>query len=285
MKRMSRLLAVGQLTSTSNVNQNFKSCAVLVEKAISRGCSLLCLPEAFDYISTSSAQSLELAQDLESELMTGYRNLAKQGIWLSLGGWHEKIQDNETHFYNTHIIIDDKGELRSSYRKLHLFDVDIPNGPVLKESNNTKQGELLEVCPSPVGNLGLSICYDLRFPEQYIALTKMGAEVLLVPAAFTLTTGKDHWEVLLRARAIENQCYVAAAAQIGKHNEKRESFGHAMIIDPWGRVVACCSDRTDQIAVAEIDLDYIKDVRTRMPVYQHRRSEIYGDVENQVNHT
>jgi predicted amidohydrolase len=128
-----------------------------------------------------------------------------------------------------------------------------------------------------VGKLGLSICYDLRFPEQYVALTKLGAEVLLIPAAFTATTGKAHWETLLRARAIENQCYVAAAAQYGVHNIRRHSHGEAMIIDPWGAVVARCSDGVG-IAVADVDLDYLADVRGRIPCPQHRRPEVYGDV-------
>ncbi len=174
-------------------------------------------------------------------------------------------------------MINAKGELVDVYRKIHPFDVDIPGGPRLLESKATIGGQKLVVSDTPIGQVGLTICYDLRFAEQYLALTKLGAQVMLVPAAFTLPTGKEHWEALLRARAIETQCYVAAAAQRGTHNSRRESYGHAMIIDPWGSVVAQCTDRED-IAVAEIDLDYVASVRTRMPVFEHRHPSIYGTV-------
>jgi len=147
---------------------------------------------------------------------------------------------------------------------------------VLQESKSTKAGDSLTVVQSPCGKLGLTVCYDLRFPEIYSSYRTHGnAEVLLVPSAFTSATGKAHWEPLLKARAIENQCYVIAAAQIGKHNPKRESHGNAMIVDPWGKVVACCSDKKG-IAVAEIDLDYLDSVRASMPVFNHKRPDLFG---------
>lgn len=155
---------------------------------------------------------------------------------------------------------------------MHLFDVDVPNGPVLMESRTTAPGDKLVVCDSPAGRLGLTVCYDLRFPEVYQALTwAMGAKVLLVPSAFTKVTGAAHWELLLRARAVECQAYVIAAAQAGKHNEKRESYGHSLIVDPWGVVVGRLDDpQATGIAVAELDFDALEAVRQKMPIEQHR---------------
>ncbi|KAL9259386.1 Deaminated glutathione amidase, chloroplastic/cytosolic-like protein [Drosera capensis] len=170
--------------------------------------------------------------------MKQYCSLARDsGIWLSLGGFQEKGSDD------------------SQYRKIHLFDVDVPGGMVYKESSFTEAGEDIVALDTPVGRLGLTVCYDLRFPEIYEHLRfHHQAQVLLVPSAFTKITGQAHWEILLRARAIETQCYVIAAAQAGKHNQKRESFGDSLIIDPWGTVV----DRLSTgIAVAEIDFSHV----------------------------
>lgn len=157
--------------------------------------------------------------------MTHCRALAKRfGMWLSLGGLHERPEgeiDSTTKMFNSHFIVDSAGDVRARYQKVHLFDVSIPGGPVLNESSGTEAGNEMVVVDSPVGRLGLATCYDLRFPELFQGLTRAGAQILLVPSAFTAATGKDHWEVLLRARAIENQCYVIAAAQVGRHNEKR----------------------------------------------------------------
>lgn len=275
-----RTLAVGQMCATGDVEENFGTCERLVKKAAARGANMLSLPECFAFIGEKDTDLLDFAQPIESPLVERYRMLAKDhGIWLSLGGLQEKV-DGLPKAANAHLVIDAEGTLVSVYRKIHLFDVDIPGGPRLLESKATVGGEKLVVTDTPVGKVGLSVCYDLRFAEQYLALTQMGAQVLLIPAAFTLPTGKEHWEPLLRARAIETQCYVAAAAQRGRHNSRRESYGHAMIVDPWGSIVAQCSDRED-IAVAEIDLDYVDNVRKRMPVFEHRRPAIYGSVRPQ----
>ncbi|KAK9838603.1 hypothetical protein WJX84_002309 [Apatococcus fuscideae] len=162
--------------------------------------------------------------------------------------------------------------MRATYRKVHLFDVEVENGPVLMESRSTTPGTQLVACDSPAGRLGLTICYDLRFPEVYQALTfQHAAQILLVPSAFTKLTGEAHWELLLRARAVECQCFVIAAAQAGRHNEKRESYGHSIIIDPWGRVVGKLDDPTTTgVAIAELDMQELQRVRQRMPIQQHR---------------
>jgi predicted amidohydrolase len=272
---MPELIAVGQMTATSDIDENHATCSRLAQDAKRRGASLLCLPENFAFIGEKLTDARAIAGPLDGELFGRFAALAREnGLWISFGGFQEKRPGEERH-HNAHVLVDNQGAIQSAYRKVHLFDIEIPDGPVLKESSAVAPGEELIVAKSPVGPLGLSICYDLRFAEQYLKLAKAGAQVLLVPAAFTLTTGKDHWETLLRARAIETQCYVAAAAQTGRHNAKRESWGHASIIDPWGKVLASCGEG-DGVAVAEVDLDYLARVRASMPVWEHRRDDIYS---------
>ena len=191
---------------------------------------------------------------------------------MSLGGYPESV--GQTHPFNTHLIVNPEGHIETTYRKAHLFDVTLPSGQELKESNGIQPGNALVSYSSPFGTMGLSVCYDLRFPEHYLALRQLGAEILLIPAAFTTPTGMAHWETLLRARAIENQCYVIAAAQVGRHNKNRHSYGHAMIINPWGTVIAQVPGK-EGIAMATIDLNTVHDIRNRMPVMAHRRPELY----------
>ncbi|PRW59651.1 nitrilase 2 isoform A [Chlorella sorokiniana] len=265
-------VAVAQMTSGSSTDANFLTVSRLAQDAVAQGCKMLFLPENVSFLGTSFTESLAIAEPLDGPLMQRYRQLAASlGLWLSLGGFQEKGPDSE-HLYNCHVIIDDRGSIVASYRKIHLFNVDVPGGPVLMESRFTAAGDRLAACDSPAGRLGLSVCYDLRFPELYQRLAwDMGAQVLLVPSAFTVATGKAHWEVLLRARAIETQCYVIAAAQAGRHNEKRESYGHSLIIDPWGAVVGRLEDPlATGIAVADIDLRQLAGIRERMPVQEHR---------------
>lgn len=236
------------------------------------------LPECFDHVGESKKQSIELAETLDGPLLARYKQLAQSNsIYLSLGGFHEKSsEENVSRVYNSHIVIDNTGSVVSIYRKIHLFDIDVAGGVQLRESDYTIPGN--EIClpvDTPVGKVGLGICYDLRFPEFSLSLTKAGAEILTYPSAFTQTTGMAHWEPLLRSRATECQCYVIAAAQTGRHNPKRSSYGHAMVVDPWGCVVACCSDGVG-MTLAEINLDYIKKIRLEMPVWEHRRTELYS---------
>jgi len=192
--------------------------------------------------------------------------------------------------YNTHVIIDEKGQIKSFYHKIHLFDVSIPGKVNLQESKTTAPGQKLVVCDdSPIGKLALTICYDMRFPEMYVELVQRGgAEVILVPSAFTVPTGLAHWHTLLRARAIESQCFVIAAAQVGRHNEKRKSYGHSLAYDPWGELLVDAGGyenddkdsggdelspvKTPSIVTCDIDLDLVASVRERMPIQQHRRS-------------
>ncbi|XP_015942307.1 deaminated glutathione amidase, chloroplastic/cytosolic [Arachis duranensis] len=266
-------VAAAQMTSINDLAANFATCSRLVKEAASAGAKLLCFPEAFSYVGAKDGDSVSIAEPLNGPLMIKYCSLARESsIWLSLGGFQEKGSDDE-HLCNTHVVVDDTGEIRSSYRKIHLFDVDVPGGRVYKESRFTEAGKDVVAVDSPIGRLGLTVCYDLRFPEIYQLLRfQHGAQVLLVPSAFTKVTGEAHWEILLRARAIENQCYVIAAAQAGKHNEKRESYGDTLIIDPWGTVVGRLPDRLSTgIAVADIDLSLVDSVREKMPIAKQRK--------------
>ncbi|XP_051865784.1 deaminated glutathione amidase [Pristis pectinata] len=275
------LIGVCQLTSTADKEHNFRQCRQLVREGAARGVRMLFLPEAFDHIAPSTEETLHLADSLQGELVGRYRQLAREtGLWLSLGGFHERGPDwaQDRRIYNTHLLLDDSGQTAGLYRKTHLFDVDLPGQVSLKESSFTIPGPRIEPpVTTPIGKIGLAICYDLRFPEISRALADAGAEILTFPSAFTLTTGMAHWEPLLRSRAIETQCYVVAAAQTGRHNDRRSSFGHSMVVDPWGCVVAQCGQGPG-LCCAEIDLDYLQRVRRQMPVIQHRRHDLYRTV-------
>lgn len=271
-------VGVVQMTSTPDKEATFAQLSALVERAKLRGAQMIFVPECADYISENRTQAVELAEPFDGQIVHQYRQLAsKLKVWLSVGGYHEKPTTGDvSRIFNTHLMIDDQGDIKGVYRKIHLFDVEVPGGPVLRESEYVQPGTKIEPpVATPVGNVGMAICYDMRFPEMATALCCQGAEILTYPSAFTVPTGMAHWETLLRCRAIENQCYVIAAAQVGKHTSKRSSYGHAMVIDPWGCVLAECHDKAD-VCVAEIDLDLLKRRRLEMPVMAHKRPDLYG---------
>eukprot|EP01113_Clastostelium_recurvatum_P008660 TRINITY_DN14112_c0_g1_i1.p1 TRINITY_DN14112_c0_g1~~TRINITY_DN14112_c0_g1_i1.p1 ORF type:complete len:318 (-),score=70.45 TRINITY_DN14112_c0_g1_i1:129-1082(-) len=287
MATLPRRIGAAQMCSTSDKDANFKACEELCAAAKSKGVQLLCLPECFAFIGNGQMMhTWNNAEPLSGPSMQRYKDLARtHNMWLSLGGFHELLQDRPavipddpvdapSKISNTHVIVNSDGDVVQVYRKMHLFDINIPGGPVMRESRLVEGGTLLETCDSPVGKLGLSVCYDVRFPDVYISLALQGARVLLVPSAFTATTGKAHWHTLLKARAIENQCYVVAAAQYGWHHSKRESYGHTIIIDPWGDVVDEINEGPGVIT-CDINEDFIQEMRTRMPVWQHRRPHLY----------
>ncbi|KAL8093291.1 deaminated glutathione amidase, chloroplastic/cytosolic isoform X1 [Apium graveolens] len=266
-------VAAAQMTSINDLAANFSTCSRLVKEAASAGAKMICFPENFSYVGAADGDSLKIAEPLDGPIMKGYCSLARESsMWLSLGGFQEKGSD-DAHLRNTHVLIDNAGNIKSTYSKMHLFDVDVPGGAVFKESSFTEAGKKIVALDSPFGRLGLTVCYDLRFPEIYQQLRfHHGAQVLLVPSAFTKVTGEAHWEILLRARAIETQCYVIAAAQAGKHSEKRESFGETLIIDPWGSVIGRLPDRVSTgLAVADIDFSLLGSVREKMPISKHRK--------------
>ncbi|KAI8099935.1 carbon-nitrogen hydrolase [Halteromyces radiatus] len=272
------LAAIGQFCASSIIETNKIACCQLMKKAAQQGAKMLFLPEASDFISETKEQAYSLTESIDqSSFIQGLRKAAQiERIWVSVG-IHEKCTSDPQRIYNTHVVIDDQGQITSKYQKIHLFDVDIKGGPRLMESDSTKAGENINIpIKSPLGVLGLQICYDLRFAELSIQQRRQGAHILTFPSAFTVKTGMAHWETLLRARAIETQCYVIASAQIGQHNQKRISYGNSMIVDPWGTVLARCPDLTEPtLALASIDLDYLNKIRTEMPVMNHRRNDIY----------
>jgi predicted amidohydrolase len=272
--------AAVQMTSTSDEAANWENARRLIERAAARGARLVATPENTPYLGPHD-QKAARAEPLDGPTVGRFAELAgRLGIHLLLGSFAER-SDEPARCYNTSVLLGPGGEVLAVYRKLHLFDVDVPGGVRFAESATCKPGDLggpadpghgLAVAETPVGRLGLTICYDLRFAELYRRLADLGADVLAVPSAFTLATGKDHWEPLLRARAIENQCYVLAPAQHGRHDDGglRESYGHAMIVDPWGLPVAVASDGPG-LALAEIDLELVARVRRAIPVRSHRR--------------
>eukprot|EP00057_Strongylocentrotus_purpuratus_P033107 XP_790158.2 PREDICTED: nitrilase homolog 1 [Strongylocentrotus purpuratus] len=270
------VVAVCQITATEDKVKTHDSCRRVVETACKMGAKMVFLPEACDYIQRSPAESVEYAEDINGPTISAFKQLARDHkVWLSIGGFHEKDPENDLKMLNTHVILDENGDVISKYSKTHLFSVDIKGQVRLDERDCTSPGKtIVPPVNTPVGKVGLGICYDLRFPEFSMTLTKQGAEILTFPSAFTIPTGMAHWEPLLRSRAIENQCYVIAAAQTGKHNDKRASYGHAMIVDPWGAVIAQCSEG-EGVAVAQIDPDYLQKIRTSMPVWNHRRNDLY----------
>ena len=265
------LAAVVQLNGSSNVERNFAQLEELVSRAARYGASLVATPENTNFLGPH-ADKVRLAEPLDGA--TGQRLSAiatRHGVHLLVGSVNENSAEAER-CYNTSVLYGPDGARLASYRKLHLFDVDVADGVRFKESKTTVPGDHPTVVSTALGTLGLSICYDLRFPELYRRLCDDGAQILTVPSAFTLMTGKDHWETLLRTRAIENQAYVLAPAQWGHHDDEglRHSYGHAMIVDPWGHVVARASDGVG-LALAEIDLDLVTKVRRGMPMSEHRR--------------
>ncbi|XP_069797262.1 deaminated glutathione amidase [Narcine bancroftii] len=275
------LIGVCQLSSTGDKKHNFRECERLVREGVERGACMLFLPEAFDYIASSTEETLQLAETLEGEVVQRYCQLAREtGVWLSLGGFHERGPDweRDRRIYNTHLLLNEAGQIAGLYRKAHLFDVDLKGHVSLNESSFTIPGPQIEPpVATPIGKIGLTICYDLRFPEISLALAAAGAEVLTFPSAFTVTTGMAHWEPLLRSRAIETQSYVVAAAQTGRHNVGRSSYGHSLVVDPWGCVLAQCGQGPG-LCCALIDLDYLCQLRRQMPLAQHRRRDLYGAV-------
>ncbi|KRZ25351.1 Nitrilase and fragile histidine triad fusion protein NitFhit, partial [Trichinella pseudospiralis] len=270
-------VAICQTLSTEDKQHNWKQCENLIRLAKIKNAKMIFLPECFDYVATSKSKSIELAEKENGVYIDQYRMLARElKVWLSLGGFHEKSDDSDVRVYNTHLIIDDHGNTVTKYRKVHLFDVDIPGDKSIRESSYTIAGNNLQLpVQTPIGRLFVSTCYDIRFPELSCLARQFGAEVLCYPSAFTVSTGMAHWEVLVRSRAIDSQCYVIAAAQCGKHNDRRSSYGHAMVVDPWGTVLAQCSTNAPSLAVCDLDLDFENSVRKQFPTQNNRRTDLY----------
>lgn len=259
--------AVIQMTSTPDLDHNLAEAEGFVRAAAREGARWIGLPENFSFFGPEAQrrqQAAAIAARSEAFLLQTARTL---GVWILGGGHPAPAPDGRT--YNRSVLVGPEGTA-ATYDKIHLFDVDLPDQPY-RESDHTAPGSSTVIAEAGgCGRIGLSICYDLRFPELYRDLSAQGAEILAVPAAFTAYTGPDHWMPLLRARAIENTCFVVAPAQCGTHFQNRATHGHAAILDPWGTVLADAGDHPGW-AVAEMDPNRLREVRTRIPSLRHRR--------------
>jgi predicted amidohydrolase len=263
------VVAVAQLTSRQSVRENLATCRALAEEAKGRGAHLVTFPENAPFLGRE-ADRLSVAEPVEGSVVEAFRSMARELELAVLVGSVAETGPDPGHSYNTSLLIAPSGAIVATYRKIHLFDVEVEGAPPFLESSTVAAGSELVVADFMGAKVGFSVCYDLRFAELYRSLRNRGAEVMFVPAAFTERTGRDHWEVLLRARAIENQCYVVAPNQTGLHLKGRVSYGRSMIIDPWGIVIAQAGDG-EGIAVAEIDLARVRAVRAKMPCFDHVR--------------
>jgi len=263
-------VAAVQLCSQADVAENLERCRELCRRARARGAELVLLPENFAFFGPETDKR-ELAEPLEQSRIVGaLREMARENAVTVVGGGFPELSADPARPHNTLVVVAPDGSLVASYRKLHLFDVELGDSGTYSESAATSPGSAVVVVEVGGFKLGLSICYDLRFPELYRALSEQGAEVLLVPAAFTLHTGKDHWHVLLRARAIEAQAFVVAAAQQGLHPRNRTTYGHSLVVDPWGTVIAEASDGVGLVC-ATLERNRLESVRRSLPALSHRR--------------
>jgi len=251
---------------------NSQNLVSAIEQAANGGAEMLFTPEMSGLLDRDIDRARQNVRNAgEDPVLAACRVAAKRtGVWLHLGSLAVTAEDGK--FANRGFVIDSDGEIRASYDKIHLFDVDLPTGESWRESNVYRGGsEAVVVDGTPVGRLGLTICYDLRFPALFQSLTDAGAQVVSVPAAFTVPTGKAHWEILLRARAIEAGVFVVAAAQCGRHEDGRDTYGHSLLVDPWGTILVEMGEQVG-IAFGEVDPRKVDEVRSRIPAIRHRRA-------------
>jgi predicted amidohydrolase len=266
--------AMIQMRSGLTPGGNIDEAGRMIGEAKTAGADYVLTPEMTNILAATREQlfAAVLEEDVDPSLAT-FRELARKlGIYVHIGSLAIKISPDRA--ANRSFLIDPKGEIAARYDKIHMFDVDLAGGESYRESRNYRPGELAVLADLPWGRLGLTVCYDLRFPALYRALAEGGATMLAIPSAFTKQTGEAHWHVLIRARAIENGCFVFAAAQGGKHENGRDTYGHSLIVDPWGRILAE-GGTEPAVIMAEIDPAEVASARARIPSLQHgRRFEI-----------
>jgi predicted amidohydrolase len=265
-------IAIYQAQSGIEPSANAQALVGAVREAAAGEAAMLFTPEMSGMLDRDRGRALGKARrEEDDEVLAAVRAAAADaGIWVHLGSLALKGEGDK--LVNRGFVIDAKGEIRARYDKIHLFDVDLPTGESWRESAMYEGGGKAVVVPdTPVGKLGLTICYDLRFPELFQRLSEAGAEVIAVPAAFTVPTGRAHWQVLMRARAIEAELFIVAAAQAGHHEDGRDTYGHSLVADPWGELVLEMGGEPG-LAFAEMELARINEVRARIPVHQHRRA-------------
>lgn len=268
-------VAALQMTSGVDVEANVDAALRLVERAADRGATYIQLPEYFNYLGpakgfTTAAESVPGPTTRRLATVAASRR-----VTIHIGSLLER-SDDPGRCYNTGVVLGPTGEIAATYRKAHLFDIDLPDQVVHRESDSIRPGDRLVVCDLEGFRLGVSICFDLRFPELYRSLALAGATVIAIPAAFNAVTGAAHWEVLVRARAIENHAFVVAAAQVGTTDDGIATYGHSLIVDPWGEVVAESREFGEDVLVAEVDVTEAVRRRGQIAVLQLRKPELYG---------
>jgi predicted amidohydrolase len=274
--RMKKIRAAAvQMDSRDDKKLNLEKARDLIEKAVSQGAQIVGLPEYFNFVGPDE-RKFEEAEPIPGPTTDFLSSLAaKHHLWLQGGSITERVEGHQK-LFNTTVFFNPKGEPIARYRKIHLLEIAVKNGVELRESDTKEPGEEIVICETDLGKVGLSICYDMRFPEVYRIMALNGAVIIFVSADFALYTGKDHWEPILRTRAIENQCFLIAPAQIGikPYVPPFPTYGRSMIIDPWGTVIAKAPD-TETCIVAELDMDYLETLRQQLPALKTRRPQTY----------
>lgn len=266
-------LALYQARTGIDPGDNAAELTRAVREAAAAGAAILFTPEMSGLLDQDKARAAaHLRTEDEDPVLRAVRDTAAEaGICVHLGSL-ALLGGEGGRLVNRGFVIDAKGGIAARYEKIHLFDVDLATGESWRESAAYAPGERAVVADTPVGRLGLSICYDLRFAGLFAALSEAGAEILSIPAAFTVPTGEAHWHVLIRARAIENACFAVAAAQSGHHEDGRRTYGHSLVVDPWGRVLLDMGNAEREVGFAEMDPAQLVEVRKRLPVLRHRRA-------------
>lgn len=265
-------IALFQAQTGIDPDKNAEGLVARVHEAAAGGAAMLFTPEMSGLLDKDRARAVRhLHHQSDDPVLAAVRAAAKEaGLWVHLGSL-ALLAESGDKLVNRGFVIDAVGEIRATYDKIHLFDVDLPTGESWRESAAYERGARAVVVETPVGALGLSICYDLRFAGLYAALTNEGANILTIPAAFTVPTGDAHWHVLMRARAIEAGCFVVAAAQVGQHEDGRVTYGHSLVVDPWGKVLLDLGGEGPGLGYADVDQAAVEEVRSRLPAIWHRR--------------
>lgn len=265
-------IAAIQLDSKANKGENLDKIERMIAEAALQNVKLISLPEVMNIIAEDNApEAVESIPGYTTDRLVAMAK--KYGMWIHGGSIREENNGHKP--YNTTVLISSAGEMITKYRKIHLFDVEIDGGPNIKESDRIKAGSEIVTAKTELGTLGFSICYDIRFPEIYRLMALSGAQVIFTPANFTYTTGEAHWESILRCRAIENGCYIVAAAQCGEKPRFR-AYGNSMIVDPWGKIIARKGDNEEGMLIADIDLNSVKSCREQIPSIHNRREDVYS---------
>lgn len=272
-------IAAIQMCSSYRTAENLETASNLLQEAAWLGADLAVLPEMFPLIGIASDYKLSIKEAFGDGTIQTFlsEHAARLGIWI-VGGAIPIIAKNNEKVYSASIVFNDQGHIVGRYDKMHLFDAKVSKNEAYQESDTVEPGNKLTVIKTPVGKLGLSICYDLRFPGVYTQLRDMGAEIITVPSAFPIATGKAHWRLLTRSRAVENFCYIVGACQGGTHASGRITYGHSLIIEPWGNVIKEVIAPGKAVICAEIDLHKLQEYRTAIPVHQHQKISTIGPI-------